>query len=82
MCIKCNEHTISKQLNDDNQKTKLRNTKPTQKQCLTCNNIVPKQIYPNKHILYNENMHLLCQKCSKLGLNIPVRDKTMIEFQD
>ena len=39
-------------------------------------------MYPNKHLLYNEQRHLLCEQCSKLSTNIPVCDKLMIEFQD
>ena len=59
MSVKCNDNTIPKQVDNDNQKIKLINVKSCQKQCLTCNNIVPKQIYLKKHILFNENMHCL-----------------------
>ena len=82
ICIKCNEDTFPRHVDNENKNVKLSKTKLKQKQCLTCDNIVPKEIYPNKHILYNEKRHLLCQNCSKLGLNIPVRDQSMIEFQD
>ena len=82
ICMKCNEDIFPRQLDSKNQKIKLSNTKLNQQQCFTCNNIVPKSIYLNKHIMYNNKRYILCQTCSKLGLNIPVRDKTMIEFQD
>ena len=83
MCTECNNAILPNQLDTEEQKSKSsHNIKSNQRQCLTCNNTVPKTIYPNKHIIYNEQRHILCQECSKLGLNIPVRDKTMIEFQD
>ena len=55
----------------------------TSKQCLTCSNSIPKhKTYPNKHILYDGRKENLCLVCSQLGLLVPVRDKSLIEFQD
>ena len=52
-------------------------------QCLTCSNsIAKKETYPNKHILYDGKKESLCSDCSKLGLLVPVKDKSLIEFQD
>ena len=61
MCIKCNDNTIPKQLDNDNQKITSRNAKSNQKQRLTCNNIVPKQIYP-KNIYYIMKICIVCVK--------------------
>ena len=52
------------------------------KTCLTCCSKIPKFAYPNKYLIYNNEKRILCQKCSKLNTNIPVRDKSSIEFQD
>ena len=85
MCINCNHEILPQQSNTEMNKNKsvsISKFKPKHKQCLTCNNIVTKAIYPNKHIIYNEQKHLLCEECSKLGTNIPVRNPLLIEFQD
>ena len=82
MCINCNNEIIPQQFDTELNKNKSKSkNKPNYKQCLTCNNIVTKKMYPNKHLLYNEQRHLLCEQCSKLSTNIPVHDK-LIEFQD
>ena len=52
------------------------------KTCLTCCSKIPKFTYPNKYLMYNNEKRILCEKCSKLNTNIPVRDKSSIEFQD
>ena len=83
MCNECNDDIFPKQLDTDQPKNKSTcGNKLNRKQCLTCDNVVPNKIYPNKHVVYNDRKHHLCEKCSNLGTNIPVKDTTMIEFQD
>ena len=81
MCLECHKETLPTQLDNEQKKEKNR-TKPNPKQCMTCCNIVPKYIYPNKYLVYNNTQHSLCVKCSKLETNIPVKDKSLVEFQD
>ena len=78
---KCN-HDIFPNTIDICDKAQKCTTKQKSKNCLTCNETVPKFNYANKYLLYNEKKQCLCKNCSKLGLDIPVRDKSLIEFQD
>ena len=89
MCINCTNDILPQQFdsefNEYISKSNIKHVKkvkPIHKQCLTCKTIVTKRIYPNKHLIYNEQRHLLCEQCSKHSTNIPVRDKNLIEFQD
>ena len=79
--FECNKETLPMQFDNEQKKEKPGN-KPNPKQCMTCCNIVPKSIYPNKYLIYNNKQYSLCVKCSKFETNIPVKDKTLIEFQD
>ena len=81
MCFECNKETLPMQFDNEQKKEKPGN-KPNPKQCMTCCNIVPQSIYPNKYLIYNNKQYSLCVKCSKFETNIPVKDKTLIEFQD
>ena len=82
MCKLCSSETLPN-LPDSEQNPKSKNnTKSKYKQCFTCDNTVPKYNYLNKHLLYGDKTYSLCEKCSKLNVNIPVKDKTLIEFQD
>ena len=82
MCKICKSETLPMQLEVEH-KPKLKNkNKSNSKQCFTCNNVVPKYNYKNKHLLYNGIKHSLCEKCSNISINIPVKDKSLIEFQD
>ena len=83
MCSNCNNEVLPQQFDNEPNKKKFKpNYKPSHKQCLTCSSEVTKRIYPNKHLFYNEQKHLLCVQCSKLGTNIPVCNQLLIEFQD
>ena len=71
----CNE-SVLKQI-------KTNTSNQVSKQCFTCsNNIIKWKRYPNKCILYNNKKENLCEDCSKLRLSVPVRDKSLLEFQD
>ena len=73
MCKLCSSQTLPI-LYSDVQNTKSNTkTKSKYKQCFTCDNIVPKYNYLNKHLLYDEKTYSLCEKCSKLNVNIPVK---------
>ena len=84
MCTKCQYDTLPTQILYIDQITSKSISKvdPKINQCLTCQNTVPKTIYPNKHIIYDNKRYALCIECSKLGTNIPVKDTNLIEFQD
>ena len=62
----------------------IKNTFPKlkSKQCFTCPNTVAKDKYRSKYFLYNDQKQCLCRECSKLGRDIPVRKKDLIEFLD
>ena len=62
----------------------IKNTFPKlkSKQCFTCPNTVAKDKYRSKYFLYNDQKQCLCRECSKLGRDIPVRKKDLIEFID
>ena len=62
----------------------IKNTFPKlkSKQCFTCPNNVAKDKYRSKYFLYNDQNQCLCRECSKLGRDIPVRKKDLIEFLD
>ena len=66
MCINCNDEILPQQTVELNKNKSKSKSKPNHKQCLTCDNIVTKKIYPNKHLIYNEQKHTLCEQCSKL----------------
>ena len=84
MCTKCQYEILPTQIlyTDQLNSKPASKADPNIKQCLTCHNIVPKSIYPNKHIVYDNKRYVLCTTCSKLGTNIPVKDTSLIEFQD
>ena len=48
------------------------------------NSLLPHEKKGDKvnRILYKDKKRCLCEKCSKIGIEIPVRDKSSIEFQD
>ena len=50
------------------------------KTCLTCSNPITKQHYPNKNVIYDGKEVCLCNACSALGINIPIRDTSLLEF--
>ena len=62
----------------------IKNTFPKlkSKQSFTCPNTVAKDKYRSKYFLYNDQKQCLCRECSKLGRDIPVRKKDLIEFLD
>ena len=68
------------QMNLNQKKTAKINTNT--KNCLTCNKQISKNKYENKYLIYNNKKRCLCEGCSKQGLDIPVRDKSLIEFLD
>ena len=82
ICTNCNQDIFPKQIEDDQPKPNTRKAKLKIKNCLTCFKEVKNKFYPNKHLLYNNSNKCLCENCSILGLNIPVKDKDLIEFQD
>ena len=45
-------------------------------------NTVTKDKYRSKYFLYNDRKQCVCRECSKLGRDIPVRKKDLIEFLD
>ena len=78
MCKLCSSKTLPN-LPDSEQNPKSTNkNKSKYKQCFTCDNTVPKYNYLNKHLLYRDKTYSLCEKCRKLNVNIPVKDKTLI----
>ena len=79
ICKNCNQDIFPKQIIDDPPKLK---SAPKSNNCFTCCNKIGKLQYPNKHLLYDNTSRCLCENCSILALDIPVRDKTLIEFQD
>ena len=52
------------------------------KQCFTCPNTVTKDKYRSKYFLHNDQKQYVYRQCSKLGRDIPVRKKDLIEFLD
>ena len=82
MCRLCISETLPNLPDTENNLKSMITNKPKYKQCFTCNNTIQKYNYVNKHLLYGEKRHLLCEKCSKLSVNIPVKNKNLIEFQD
>ena len=82
MCTICSNDTLPNICNTETHKVN-KIVKQKLQQCFTCvKSIEQKQSYPNKHIVYDGIVVSLCQDCSQLGLNIPVRNKSLIEFQD
>ena len=84
-CKLCNLDMFPNQTEPDKQRLKVKTipkAKLNLKNCLTCFNKIPKFIYPNKYLLYKDEKRCLCEKCSIIGIEIPVRDKSSIEFQD
>ena len=65
------------QTEPDKQKLKVKTmpkAKLNLKNCLTCFNEIPKFIYQNKYLIYKDEKRCLCEKCSKIGIDITVRD--------
>ena len=65
-----------------NEKPDLKGKKSTSNRCFTCNNVILKDKYPNKFLMYNDKRQCVCKECSYLNKDIPVRDKSLIEFLD
>ena len=85
MCNLCSLNTlpINFYIEPPSKSQNNKKVKDVSKQCLTCSNtIVSHKAYPNKHILYDGKKESLCVDCSQLGLVVPVRDSSLIEFQD
>ena len=83
MCQKCNQSILPQQPDTDKRKSKESTKINTDaKNCLTCNKKISKKRYDNKYLIYNNKKRCLCESCSKHGLEIPVRDKTLVEFLD
>ena len=82
MCPKCNTSILPQA--DKKQPKPKKNPKINMntKNCLTCNKQISKKLYENKYLIYDNNKRCLCEPCSKHGLKIPVRDKSLIEFLD
>ena len=85
ICKLCMHDVFPNQTEPEKQKVKVKSIskeKLNLKNCLTCFSEIPKLTYPNKYLLYKDEQRCLCEKCSKLSIEIPVRDKNLIEFQD
>ena len=71
-------------INDNTQvKKQNKEVRKSKEQCLTCPNMITSiQRYTNKHIIYNGKDYKLCNECSLLGTNVPVKNTAAIEFLD
>ena len=81
ICQLCNNDMFPKQVLF-NEKPDLKGKKSKSNQCFTCNNVILKDKYPNKFLMYNDKRQCVCKECSYLNKDIPVRDKSLIEFLD
>ena len=82
MCFECNYECLPQYIETKRIKNKNAIKSSTASECFTCCNKITKDKYINKFLIYDNKKRCLCRKCGKLGKDIPVRKKSLIEFLD
>ena len=82
MCPKCSTTILPQPDIVEPKLKKTRKVNLNTKNCLTCYKPISKNKYENKYLIYDDKKRCLCESCSKHGLQIAVRDTSLIEFLD